>query len=85
METIKSLNEIDPQDLSVVERLFGRRLETTTGAVLVLRIPNPLPEENGADSNELPDWCNVLEGMSDEDRYEFRAILNAPVRLTQSG
>jgi hypothetical protein len=36
-----------------------------------------------SDDDELPAWCNVLEGMSDEDRDEFRAILSTPVRLTQ--
>jgi hypothetical protein len=84
METIRPLTEIDPRDLPVVERLFGQRLEAAEGAVLVLRTPDPAPVENGAESDELPAWCNVLEGMSDEDRDEFRAILNTPVRLTQS-
>jgi hypothetical protein len=32
------------------------------------------------DSDDLPDWCNVLEGMSDQDRDEFRANLGSHVR-----
>ncbi len=84
METIRPLTEIDPQDLPIVERLFGLPLPTPAGAELVLRIPDSPPEEDRADSDDLPEWCNVLEGMSDEDRDEFRAILSTPLRLTQS-
>jgi uncharacterized protein (DUF433 family) len=33
------------------------------------------------EDNGLPVWCNVLEGLSDEDLADFRAELEAPVRL----
>lgn len=81
METIRKLTEIDPQDLSVVARVFGQRLETTDNVVLVLRTLDPTAETGPVDSDELPAWCNVLEGMSDTDRDEFRATLGTPVRL----
>jgi hypothetical protein len=41
-------------------------------------------DEFAHDSDELPAWCNVLEGMSDKDREEFRATLNIPIRLANS-
>lgn len=85
METIRKLAEIDPQDLSVVERVFGRPLATTGAGVLVLRVPDAPAEADLPDSDELPAWCNVLEGMSDQDRDDFRAILESPVRLAHSG
>ncbi|HEX3658116.1 MAG TPA: hypothetical protein VHV55_20175 [Pirellulales bacterium] len=81
METTRRLTEIDPQDLAVVERMFGQRLEATANVVLVLRTLD-LPMDAGpADSDELPAWCNVLEGMSDKDRDEFRATLDTGIRL----
>ena len=36
------------------------------------------------ETDPLPPWCNVLEGMSEQDRDEFRALLDAPVHLARS-
>ena len=77
METIRKITEIDPQDLPVVERMFGQRLEVTANVVLVLRTPDVTADSGPTDSDELPAWCNVLDGMSDEDRDDFRATLRA--------
>ena len=85
METTRKLTELNPEDLPFIERLFGRALTPTADAVIVLRTPEIPAEAGTTDSDELPAWCNVLEGMSDTDRDEFRAILNSPVRLAQPG
>ena len=81
METIRKLTEIDPQDLSVVERVFGQRLDLTANVVLVLRTLDAPADASPAEPDELPAWCSVLEGMSEQDRDEFRATLDSPVRL----
>jgi hypothetical protein len=81
METIRKLTEIDPQDLSVVERVFGQRLDATANVALVLRTLDVPADAGPADSDDLPEWCNVLEGMSEHDRDEFRATLGSPIRL----
>ena len=84
METIRKLTEIDPRDVPIVERIFGQRLETTANVVLVLRTLD-IPAASGlAESDDLPAWCNVLEGMNDDDRDDFRTTLSAPVRLAHS-
>jgi len=82
METIKKIAEMDPCDVPLVERVFGQRLDPSAGAVLILRVPEtacavaPQPE-----NDDVPAWCNVLEGMSDEDLAEFDATLAMPVWL----
>lgn len=76
METIKNLSEIAPQDRSALERLIGAPLDPSRHqavAVRVLPIASPTPDSPAAGT--LPDWCNVLEGFSDEDLAEFDAIL----------
>lgn len=83
METIRKIADIDPRDLPVVERVFGQRLDVTSNVVLVLRTPDTPADAGPADSDELPAWCNVLDGMSEQDRDDFRATLNTPVRLSQ--
>lgn len=82
MDTIRKIHELDPGDIPIVERVFGLKLDATSDAVLILRVTPPSQSRpNGADETEVPAWCNVLEGMSDEDLADFDAILNTPVRL----
>jgi hypothetical protein len=82
METIRKIHELDPSDIPIVERVFGLKLDATTDAVLILRVASGNERSSAAaDDAEIPSWCNVLEGMSDEDLADFDAILNSPVRL----
>ena len=82
METVRKIHELDPIDLPIVERVFGLKLDATSDAVLILRVTPPTElRADGTDQVEVPAWCNVLEGMSDEDLADFDAILNTPVRL----
>lgn len=76
METVKNLSEISPQDLSALERVIGAPLDPAQHQAVVVRVlpvasPAPEPYAGGT----LPEWCNVLEGFSDEDLAEFDAIL----------
>ncbi len=76
METIKKITEIDPRDVPLVERVFGQRLDPSAGAVLILRVPETAcAAEPQGGNDDVPAWCNVLEGMSDEDLADFDAIL----------
>jgi hypothetical protein len=76
METIKRLSDVDPRDLAVVERVFGQRISSMRGAVLILKTLESSPQDPNVDAqDDLPSWCNVLEGMSDEDLAEFKASL----------
>lgn len=85
METIKQLSDVDPRDLAAVERVFGQRIETTKGVVLILKTVDVPPVDTGAEpGGDLPSWCNVLEGMSDGDLAEFNATLEKPVLLARS-
>jgi hypothetical protein len=82
METFRRIHELDPTDLPIVERVFGLKLDATTDAVLILRVtPATQQPTDQSDEPEVPAWCNVLEGMSDEDLADFDAILNTPARL----
>jgi hypothetical protein len=81
METIKKITEIDPRDLPIVERLFGQRLEGAAAAVLILKTSDTTPNRPADDADAVPSWCNVLDGLSDEDLADFNATLNLPVHF----
>jgi len=80
MDTTRKITDLAPEDVPVVERLFGQRLDKATDAVLILRLPESVAP---AGDDELPSWCNVLDGMSDQDVDEFNAILKLPVRIAK--
>lgn len=76
METIKNLSEIAPQDLSALERLIGAPLDPVRHQAVAVRVLPVEPAGSHAPApGELPEWCNVLEGFSDEDLAEFDSIL----------
>jgi hypothetical protein len=83
METIKKISDIDPRDRAVVERVFGQRLEAAGNIVLILKTVDATPSSPPMAAGELPSWCNVLDGLSDEDLAEFDATLDEPVRLAR--
>lgn len=84
MESLKRLSDIPPDDLAAVERMFGQRIASPDAAILILKTHEPQTDEPAVKALEsLPDWLNVLEGMSDGDLAEFDQILKTPVVLTQ--
>jgi hypothetical protein len=93
MEITRKLSDLDPPDRALVERLFGRTV-STDDSVVILREQSSARDAVGLDANvtgislppngdqELPAWCNVLEGFSEAELAEFDALVEAPVRLT---
>ncbi|HVA50123.1 MAG TPA: hypothetical protein VNH11_27405 [Pirellulales bacterium] len=76
METIKNLSDIAPQDLPALERLIGAPLDPLRHQAVVVRVlPVASSMVGSAAAGTLPEWCDVLEGFSDEDLEEFDAIL----------
>lgn len=76
METLKKLSEIDPKDLPTLERLIGVPLDPSRHEAVVVRVVPVVGVPSDATvAGTLPDWCNVLDGFSDEDLKEFDAIL----------
>jgi hypothetical protein len=83
MDTVKRVCDLDPGDRTFVERVFGQDLAESPDALLILRANGePASKTPSTDDDEVPAWCNVLEGMSDEDLADFDAILKTPIQLT---
>ena len=85
METIRKLSDIDPRDREVVERVFGQRIADPADVVLILKTVEAVSNDaaGSGDEDEVPKWCHVLEGLSDEDLADFNVILAQPVRLAR--
>jgi len=85
MESIKRISEIASDDRAVLERLFGVPLEPSAAVVLIQKAADVEPVSPvAASEDEIPEWFNVLDGLSEEDVVDFLATLDAPVRLARA-
>ena len=87
MEIMKKLNEIDPRDLPIVERLFGQQLDPTSNVVLILRDGNNVPKDsnrNSANFDTLPDWCDMYAGLSDAQIADLESVVLQRADLARS-
>lgn len=75
-----NVKDIDSTDRRALERLLGERLRENQQ--LIIRVVNANDNHEGGEpttkgSQTLPDWCNVYEGLSDEEIADLeRTILN---------
>ncbi len=82
METIiHNVGELGVSERSAVEQLVGHRLNDHQ-RVIIQVVGVTLPAESAlAAPGELPDWCNVYEGVTDD---EISKIEQSIVRCTMS-
>ena len=72
MERItRNLRDLTADERSTIERLLGHPLRDDQQVIIQVTSaagskPEPLPT-----GDQLPDWCNVCEGMTDEDIAEL--------------
>ena len=81
METvIRNVGDLDALDLSVLERVVGHQLRTSQQLVInVVGIVVPATPGPTSTGTQLPEWCRVYEGLSDEQVDDLdRSIVRSP-------
>jgi hypothetical protein len=73
METIiRAVRDLDSAERSMIEQLVGHALRENQQLVIqVLTVELPPPAAGAA----LPDWCNVFEGLSDEQVADLEQVI----------
>ncbi|HVW02647.1 MAG TPA: hypothetical protein VHB77_19985 [Planctomycetaceae bacterium] len=67
METItRAVRDLAANERSTVEQLVGHTLLDDQQVIIQIVAAEPLPEPLPP-GDQLPDWCNVFEGMTDEE------------------
>jgi len=87
METvIRKVDEIEGADRQAIERLVGHQLQPDQQLVIQVIDKDRLKELESVDvASGLPAWCNVYEGLSEQDLLKIeetilsRANLSRPV------
>jgi hypothetical protein len=86
METaVHNVRDLNGSDRSAVERLVGHELRENQQLVIqVVNLEVPAGEDGAATSGgQLPDWCNVYEGLTDEQIADLERAISRRLDLTR--
>jgi len=81
-----NVRDIDPGDRQVLEHVIGRPLHQNLQLIIQIVGPDSaLPTAQPADAAaaDLPEWCNVYAGLSDEEIAEVEKIALTRVELSR--
>jgi hypothetical protein len=89
MEIIRNVTEMAPDTRLVLEHMLGQAL--LDNQQVVVKVVGPITSDysqaNGrhanADEDELPEWCNVFEGLSDADVSAIEEVMLSRADLTR--
>lgn len=90
METvIRNVGEIDAHDRQSLEHVLGLSLRENQQLVINivnLEVPQDIFSEPAADHGRstLPEWCNVYEGLSDDDIAEMEHTILQRANLSRA-
>src|SRR5438093_1373533 len=86
METIvRNVRELKGDDRSAAEQLVGHSLRENQKLVIQvvnLDLATGRPG-NGTSTGKLPDWCNVYEGLTDEEIADLEKTILTRADLTR--
>lgn len=92
METIiRNVSDLPANDRSAAERLVGHELTPNQQLVIVVKdqvAKKPMSSVSVSDppsTPKLPDWCNVYQGLSDQDIDEVEKIILNRADLSRPG
>jgi len=87
METVvHQVGELGESERSAAEQLVGHALHENQQLVIQVVTPSPASSHNlaEADQEQLPEWCNVYAGLSDEEIEALERAISRRLNLTRS-
>ena len=88
METVvHQIRKLGDSERSAAEQLVGHALREDQQLVIQVVNLDVVPEESGsgADQEQLPEWCNVYAGLTDEEIAKLEHCISRRLDLTRSG
>jgi hypothetical protein len=84
METIThNVSDLPGSDRTAAERLVGHPLGDDQRIVIQVENRGAVALESNVESDELPNWCNVYEGLTDEQIGELEKAISRRLDLTR--
>lgn len=73
---IRNVADIEADDRRSLEHVVGRHLEDNQQVIIQVKTvghTEPIENSTQPSAGALPDWCNVYEGLSDDEIAEVEA------------
>jgi hypothetical protein len=86
---IRQVRDIDQSERQVLEHVLGRQLKENQQIIIQVvnlasdKSQSPKGGETSAGSDELPEWCNVYDGLSDEQVADVESAILQRANLTR--
>ncbi len=89
-EVVRNVTEIEPADRRALEHILGQSLHDSQQ--IALRVSGQesqeVPPVGNGDQDDidetLPEWCNVYEGLSDEEIAAIEEVMLTRANLTRN-
>jgi hypothetical protein len=85
---VRKVRDIGKRERYVLEDLVGRKLRENQQVVIQVETLDPegaqTPEQaETLTEGELPDWCNVYEGLTDNEIADLESVILERANLTR--
>ena len=87
MESItRNVADINSTDRQALEHVVGRQLRENQQVVIhIVNMDVERPKGNGTPpAGKLPEWCNVYEGLSDDEVAELEQVVLTRADLSRA-
>ncbi len=84
---VRKVRDIGESERHVLERVLGQKLEENQQVMIrVVTLGSDgaqSPEKAETPAEELPDWCNVYDGLTDDEIADLEAVIRQRADLTR--
>ncbi len=85
---IRKVRDIEEHERHVLEHVVGRQLHENQQVVIQIETLDAEPSQSAEttgepDVDELPDWCNVFEGLTDDQIADLDAAIRERANFTR--
>ncbi len=86
---IRQVRDIEQSERQVLEHVLGRQLKENQQIIIQVvnsasdKSQSPKSAETSAALDELPEWCNVYDGLSDEQVADVESVILQRASLTR--
>ncbi len=86
METIiRQVRDLEANERSTIEQLVGHSLRDNQKLVIqVVTLDDSAEKSTAPGDKALPDWCNVYEGLTEEQVADLEQVVLRQVDLTRT-
>ncbi len=81
---IRNVRDIDAGERQVLEHVLGQKLKENQQVLFQVVTPETeIADERSPTSAGLPDWCDVFDGLNDEQIADVESVIHQQSDLTR--